>query len=109
MNVEVASQDISVALEIEKKCLYFMSRETNTELANLKVSTGLCDSGNSGRFEGLSNTCLQEEEARYERLVKLFQDQIDALETSPKQLAPHAGSTSDARFNSVDHNTMLQK
>lgn len=85
-----------------------MSRETNTELANLKVSLGLCHSGNSGRLEGLSNTYLQEEEARYERLVKLFQDQIDALETSPKQLAPDTGNTSDPCFNSVDHDTTLQ-
>ena len=30
-------QDIAEALEIEKKCLYLMSRETATELANLKV------------------------------------------------------------------------
>ena len=47
--LEAASQDIAAALEIEKKCLYLMSRETASELANLKVSldlrhTGTCSS-----------------------------------------------------------------
>ena len=34
----LVSQDIAAALETEKNCLYLMSRETVTELANLKVN-----------------------------------------------------------------------
>lgn len=34
----MAPQDIAAALEVEKNCLYLMSRETVAELANLKVS-----------------------------------------------------------------------
>ena len=41
LKMKAASQDIAAALEIEKKCLYLMSRETATELANLKVSLDL--------------------------------------------------------------------
>ncbi|KAL3153161.1 hypothetical protein ABBQ38_011913 [Trebouxia sp. C0009 RCD-2024] len=58
-------KDIAAALETEKNCLYLMSRETVQELANLK-----------------------EEERRYERLVELYQNQIDALESKMQQPAP---------------------
>ena len=50
LKLEAASQDIAAALEIEKRCLYLMSRETAAELANLKVSLELCHTGTSVTF-----------------------------------------------------------
>ena len=64
-----------------------MSRETATELKNLKV-TWVCVTQEHQSLSVQSKICLQEEEARYERLIKLYQEQIDALEPTPEQPAP---------------------
>lgn len=64
-----------------------MSRETATELQNLKVSW-VCVTQKQRALSVRGKICMQEEQARYERLIKMYEEQIDALESTPEQPAP---------------------
>ena len=54
----LVSQDIAAALEIEKNCLFLMSRETVTELANLKVNWELLTPGLGVSMLSLEQQCV---------------------------------------------------